>query len=210
MKNFDFSSRANLRKTGFWGSCKCWAALPAKGTETLKSLVSFLWYCFQFLFPTQGGPPRKDKPQTRHGQLKRDHLERITYQQIPKAYRKHNKLTIQHKSVGKVKKTNSEFSFLYYAVLVFCTCRFISPQTPVFPTVIFQCGRFFKYSSKQRNTFHLTAAYLHSNIRWITFLQDVEGNVFFSFFTGTEQVWYHIETQGHSWSASEWFLNSGL
>ena len=35
---------------------------------------------------------------------------------------------------------------------------------------------------KQRNTFHLTAAYLHSNIRWITFLQNVEGNVFFLLF----------------------------
>ena len=35
---------------------------------------------------------------------------------------------------------------------------------------------------KQRNTFHLTAAYLHSNIRWITFMQNVEGNVFFLLF----------------------------
>ena len=26
----------------------------------------------------------------------RNHLERITYQQIPKAYTKHNKLTLQH------------------------------------------------------------------------------------------------------------------
>ena len=46
--------------------------------------------------------PEKTNQKTRHGQFKRDHLERITYQQIPKAYTKHNKLTIQHKSVGKV------------------------------------------------------------------------------------------------------------
>ena len=40
--------------------------------------------------------PGKTNQKTRHGQFKRDHLERSTYQQIPKAYTKHNELTIQH------------------------------------------------------------------------------------------------------------------
>ena len=40
--------------------------------------------------------PEKTNKETRHSQFKRDHLERITYQQIPKAYTKHMKLTIQH------------------------------------------------------------------------------------------------------------------
>ena len=39
---------------------------------------------------------RRTNQKTRHSQFKRDHLVRITYQQIPKAYAKHNKLTIQH------------------------------------------------------------------------------------------------------------------
>ena len=36
-----------------------------------------------------------------------------------------------HARVWAKSKPNSEFSFLYSAVLVFCTCRFISLQTPV-------------------------------------------------------------------------------
>ena len=39
--------------------------------------------------------PEKTNQKPRHSQFNRDHLERITYQQIPKAYTKHNKLTIQ-------------------------------------------------------------------------------------------------------------------
>ena len=48
---------------------------------------------------TRRGTLKEDHPEKTNqktSRFKRDHLERITYQQIPKAYAKHNKLTIQH------------------------------------------------------------------------------------------------------------------